>query len=154
MQNPKIMRWYLLGMFVLALLGLINVSNRFYYFSILAIGWLSIIFAIRQSGLKQPITAIALLLTTNLAFWCSYGLWKLRPQIIGPVQSGGIDPFSIAVSFWLIMLIVCILYECVVFIRSITDMQGQRCLSVFGLVGVVLQVLITLKTIYLLICGI
>jgi len=145
--------WNLLGVIILALPGLINVSNRFYYFALLGLGWVIVVFVLRQSVHKQPIDAIILLFTTNFAFWFSYVLWKLRPLIIGPVQSEGVDPFSIAISAWLIALIVCALYEFIVLVRGINKSK-QRYLSMLGLVGVLLQFPITLKAIYSLINGI
>jgi hypothetical protein len=145
--------WYLLGVFLLALPGLISVDNRFYYFGVLGLGWISIVFALRQSGPTLPGTAIVLLLVTNLAFWLSYGLWKLRPHIVGPVQAEGTDPFGIAVAVWLIAIIICALYEIIILVRGISG-TTQRYLSVVGLAGVVLQFPTTLRLIYSLIRGI
>jgi len=145
--------WHLLGALLLALPGLISVDNRFYYFGLLGLGWLSVVVALRQGGPARPGTAIALLLATNLAFWFSYALWKLRPRIVGPVQAEGTDPFGIAVSIWLIAIVVCTLYEGIVLVRGLGG-APQRHLSAFGLVGVVLQLPTTMRAIYSLIGGV
>ena len=145
--------WYLLGVVLLALPGLINVDNRFYYFGLLGLGWMTVVIALRQSGPLRPGTAIALLVVTNMAFWLSYGLWKLRPRIVGPVQTEGTDTFGIAVSVWLIAIIVCALYEGIVLVRGFSG-TIQRHLSVVGLVGVVLQFPATGRLIYSMIRGV
>jgi hypothetical protein len=82
--------WYLLGVLLLMLSGLIRVDNRFYYFGLLGLGWLSLVFALRQGGPARPGTAIVLLLGTNLAF-----LWTLEiaPADCGASSSGRNRPF-------------------------------------------------------------
>jgi hypothetical protein len=142
--------WYLLGVLLLAIPGLISVDNRFYYFGLLGLGWMSMVFALQQGGPTRPATAIALLLATNLAFWFSYGLWKLRPRIIGPVEVEGTDPFGIAVS---VAIIICTVYESFVLARSLSG-TPQRQLSALGLAGVALQLPTTLRAIYILIRGV
>ncbi len=144
---------YLAGTVLLALPGLINVDNRFYYFSFLGLGWLSLVFTLRQSGLPRPGTAIALLVTTNLAFWLSYCLWKVRARIVGPVQTDGTDPFGLAVSIWLFAIIICAVYESVVLVRALVRSSQQQ-MSVLGLAGVALQVPTTLRFIYSMIRGV
>src|SRR5688572_30706871 len=73
--------WYLLGVLLLALPGLITVDNRLFYFGLFGAGWLCVVLALRANGIARPNSAIALLVVTNVAFWFSYGLCKLRPVV-------------------------------------------------------------------------
>jgi len=145
--------WLILGAFLLAISGIVTTNNRFYYFTTFGFGWVIVIYTLRKGGLMQPRTAITLLFVSNLAFWCSYGLWKLHAQIRGSIQMEGIDPFGIAVSIWLIVFVIIVLYEVIVFSRGLFD-RFQRRLSTIGLICFALQFPITVRIIYTMLRGI
>lgn len=144
---------YALGALVSASAGLLNIENRVCEFGLILVGLALIGVASWVTGADRPVTAAALVVVTNLAFWMAFGLWRMRPQLIGPTGSTGIDPFSLVVSVWLIVFIGCMVYESIVLIRGLGD-RPQRQISVIGLLGVVLQVPITIRFIYVMIQGI
>lgn len=144
---------YVAGSIFLALPGLISVPNRLYFVGLLTAGWACTGFGLAKVGVWRPVSAVVLVLATNSAFWLSYGLFKLRPRLVGPVQAGGIDPFASAVSIWLVTLLICALYEGIVLTRGLCSAR-QRQLAAIGLVGALLQIPTTLRFVYTLIEGI
>ena len=144
---------YAVGALVSALAALVNLENRVLSFGLLGVGLACIATASWISGVSRPLTAIAMVFVTNLAFWMSFGLWRIRPTLIGPTTGIGIDPFGLAVSVWLFVFLGCVIYESMVLIRGLGD-GAQRQVSAMGLAGVVLQIPITIRVIYGMVQGI
>lgn len=144
---------YALGAMVSASAGLLTVESRLYGFGLIGVGLAFLVAASWVSGGSRPLTAIAMVLATNLAFWMSFGLWRIRPKLIGPTTGIGIDPFGLAVTVWLFVFVGCVIYESIVLIRGLGD-GAQRQVSAIGLAGVVLQIPITIRMIYAMIQGV
>lgn len=144
---------YALGALVSALAALLNIENRVLGFGLIGAGLACIVAASWISGAFRPLTALATVVVTNLAFWMSFGLWRMRPQLIGPTAGTGLDPFSLVVSVWLVVFVGCVIYESIVLIRGLGD-GAQRQVSAMGLVGVVLQIPVTIRVIYGMVQGI
>jgi uncharacterized membrane protein (DUF373 family) len=120
---------------------------------LMAAGCLFLLIATAQKGVSKPETALLLLISSNLSFWLSYGLWLLRPKLMGPPRTEGIDPFAGPVAFWLLVLVIFAIYEAVTFLVGMTRVQQRKIASV-GLAAVVLQVLVTMRTVYNMVKGI
>lgn len=144
---------YALGAVVSASAALLTVENRAYGFGLIGAGLAFMIAASWMNGAFRPVTGLAIVIVTNLAFWMSYGLWRMRPQLIGQPSGTGIDSFSLAVSAWLLVFLGCAVYECIVLLRGIGD-GAHRQVSAMGLAGVVLQIPLTLRFIYGMIQGV
>ena len=145
--------WYVAGALVAALPALVSVESRLYSFGLLGVGWLMIMVGLWRHGPSRPSTAVTLLLVTNIAFWVSFGLWRLRPQLIGPLEQPGLDPFSLAVSVWLLAFLASACYEAFILIRGLSQ-TAERQISYVGLAGVALQVPLTIRVIYSMIQGV
>jgi len=138
------------GVVFATLPGLVTIESRALSFGPLGLGILFFGAASWLSGVSRPVTALTLMLVTNVSFWLSYGLWRaVRPQIV----QVGIDPFSAAISLWLLVFLGCALYECVVLVWGLSDRQ-QRQLSMIGLAGTAIQVPVTIRLIYGMIQGV
>ena len=144
---------YSFGALVSASAALLNIENRAYSFGLIGAGMACIVATSWISGAFRPLTALAIVVVTNLAFWMSFGLWRMRPQLIGPTAETGIDPFGLVVSVWLVVFAGCVIYECTVLIRGLGD-GAQRQVSAMGLTGVVLQIPITIRVIYGMVQGV
>ena len=144
---------YAVGALVSALAGLLNTENRVLSFGLLGAGLACMVAASWISGAFRPLTALATVVVTNLAFWMSFALWRMRPLLIGSTAGTGLDPFSLVVSAWLVVFVGCVIYESIVLIRGLGD-GAQRQISAIGLAGVVLQIPITIRLIYGMIQGV
>lgn len=144
---------YAIGALVSAMAGLLTVENRFYSFGLLALGLMCMAAACWLSGVWRPSTAVSLLLVTNATFWLSFAMWRIRPRLIGPTADAGLDPFSLAVSVWLIVFAACLIYEGFVLIRGVSDGTHRR-VAVVGLIGAVLQVPTTMRVIFTMLQGV
>ena len=144
---------YALGALVSASAALLNVENRGFGFGLIGVGLAFMVAASWINGAFRPVTALAIVVVTNLAFWMSFGLWRMRPQLVGATAGTGIDPFSLVVSVWLIVFVGCAIYEGAVLIRGLGD-GAQRQVSAMGLAGFVLQIPITIRVIYGMVQGV
>lgn len=139
------------GIALLAATGLLAVENRFYCFGLSLLGWTLIVAGLRQAKLGQPTTALALVITSNLAFWGAVLLWRLRPRLINIPITEGIDPFALALGLWFLFFMGASVYELVIFCMNL---KNSMRLSIIGIVGVLLQTVTALKYVYELIQGV
>ena len=144
---------YVIGAVLMALPGLFTTGVRFYFMALIASGYLLLVIATVKYEFTNPRTALLLLLVSNLSFWFSYGLWWLRPKLLGLAPEKGIDPFAGPLSLWLIVLLTFLVYEVAVFVTGMAA-NRQRVLAAIGLAAVVAQALITLRTIYVMANGV
>lgn len=144
---------YAVGALVSALPGLLNRESPVLCLGLLGVGLAFIVTASWISGPTRPLTAIAMVLATNLAFWTSFGLWRIRPTLTGPTAGIGIDPFALPVAVWFFVLLGCVIYESAILIRGLGD-GAQRQASAMGLAGVALQIPITIRVIYGMVQGV
>jgi hypothetical protein len=120
---------------------------------LMAAGCLLLLIATAQKGVSKPESALLLLTSSNLSFWLSYGLWLLRPKLMGPPPTEGIDPFAGPVAFWLLILVTFAIYEAATFLVGMTRLQQRKIASV-GFAAVVLQALATMRMVYKMVEGI
>ncbi len=147
------MTLFIVGGLWMALPGLFTAEWSFYSIAFMGGGCLFLVTACVKNGFTAPRTALLLLLISNTSFWLSYALWSLRPKLVGPPSSEGIDPFAGAEAFWLVLFLIFLIYETSVFVVGVTA-NRQRSFATAGLVAVVAQVLVTLRTIYTSIMGV
>jgi len=144
---------FALGAFLMCISGLFTAGMRWVIMSTLAVGFAVFLTAVVKSGSSRPLSALWLLVTSNLSFWICYGLWHLRLRFVGPSPETGVDVFAGTLSIWLILLAVFALYEIVIFSWSILS-NHQRTLALIGLIAVFAQVLTTLRFAYKLVQGV
>lgn len=133
--------------------GLFITRMKWAFGVFLALGFVSFIVATVKNGGSKPETALALLIATNLSFWLSLGLAIVRMSIAGPSVLGGVDAFAGPAALWLYLLPPLILYEAVVFLKSLTANQ-ERTTAVVGLVAVAAQVAVTMRFVYGMVQGV
>ncbi len=98
-----------------------------------ALGGIAMMFAgACLNGLMQPSTALLVVVSTNAAFWLSFGLWRVTDKV--PV---GIDPYAGIVALWLVVLMPLTAYEGMMFIRGMLRSPDSR-LAAIGLIALVL----------------
>jgi hypothetical protein len=136
----------------MALPGLFT-GSRPYFLVFMAGGSLLLVTVCAKDQFTAPRTALLLLFVSNASFWLSYALWSLRPKLGGPPPTEGIDPFAGPVSFWLLLFLAFLIYETAVFVVGLTA-NRQRGLAVVGIVAVLAQVMVTMRTIYTMIKGV
>ena len=124
--------------------GLFTDGMRLASVAFMAVGYALLIVATVKNGGSKPGTALALLATSNLSFWLSYGLWLIRLKFAGPSPGEGIETFSGPLAYWLILLSTFVVYESVVFLRGVV-INRERTVALTGLVAVVVQVFGTLR---------
>jgi hypothetical protein len=143
---------YVVGGVLMALPGLFT-GSRPYFLVFMAGGGLLLVTVCAKDQFTAPRTALLLLFVSNASFWVSYALWSLRPKLGVPPPTEGIDPFAGPVSFWLLLFLAFLIYETAVFVVGLTA-NRQRGLAVVGIVAVVAQVMVTMRTIYTMIKGV
>ncbi len=144
---------FALGAILMSAPGLCTEDLRWAFAVFLGAGFVILVTATVWQGGSKPAAALVLLISTNLSFWLSYGLWRLRLKYVGPSPNQGIDVFAGPVALWSFVLLACLLYEVVVFVRALAKGQ-QRMAAVAGLLAWVIQVLITLGTVWGLLEGV
>ncbi len=144
---------YIVGGVLMALPALFTTASRPYFVAFMAGGSLLLVTACVKYEFTAPSTAVLLLFVSNASFWLSYVLWFLRPKLGVPLPKEGIDPFAGPLSLWLLLFLAFLVYETVVFVVGLTT-NRQRSFAAAGLVAVVLQVLVTMRTIYTMIKGV
>jgi hypothetical protein len=145
---------YLIGALLMAIPGLFRTSMRFWFVAYMAVGCLLLVTAAVRHEFTKPKTALLLLIMSNLSFWLSFALWRMRDTLVGPMpRYSGIDPFVGPLVIWLAVLLVLATYETVVFAIGVIA-NRNRTLAAIGLVAVVVQVLVSVRSIYLMIQGV
>lgn len=144
---------YVVGGILLALPGVFTAGSRFFFVALMAGGSALLVTACARHEFTAPKTALLLLLVSNAAFWLSYALWSWRSKFGATPPREGIDPFAGPVSLWLVLFLAFLVYEAAVFVVGLTA-NRQRGLAGAGLVAVVAQVLVTMRTIYAMIKGV
>lgn len=144
---------YGIGALLMALPGLFTTGRRSVYLLCMISGLL-LIAAAGKRGFAQPKTALVLLVVSNISFWLSVVLWLSRDKLFGmPTRESGVDPFVGPLLLWLAVLILFVIYESVVFATGII-VNRSRTVAVIGLAAVAVQVLLTGRSIYLMIQGV
>lgn len=144
---------YIIGALLMAIPGLFTTGMRFFFMAFVAAGYLLLITATVKYDFTKPKTALLLLIVSNLSFWLSYGLWLMRSRIVGQPPKEGIDPFAGPVSLWLVIFLTFVLYEAAIFLMGIT-VNRERSVAAVGLAAIVVQILVTMRTIYVMIQGV
>jgi hypothetical protein len=152
MRQTTKLAFFALGALLMSLPGF-TAPTRWASLAFLAAGYVILIVATVKNGASRPGTALMLLIASNVSFWLSFGLCLIRLKFVGPSPESGIDPFAGPVALWLYLLPTFILYEAVVFLRGLAVNQERKVAAV-GLVACVVQVLLTLRTIYDLVQGV
>jgi hypothetical protein len=106
-----------------------------------------------RAGLGKPQTALILLVVLNLSYWLSYQFRLLRPSLLGTATPSGEGLFLGPLAIWGILLAAVGLYQFVAFLRGLI-IGEQRAICVLGLTGLAFQVLVTLKSIWLVVGGV
>lgn len=119
----------------------------------LLLGASALVGAAMINGYGRPESAVLLLLTSNLSFWLSFGLWHLRLRAAGPSPSDGIETFAGTLAVWCLLLAAFSLYESVVCLRGFMGGNG-RSIAVAGIAGLVVQTLTSLRIAYNLVQGV
>ena len=144
---------FVLGALLMCIPGLFTAGMKWAFVAFLGAGFLIFAMATVRNGSLKPVTAMVLLIATNVSFWASYGLWFLRLKYTGPSPERGIDAFAGTVALWLILLLIFLMYEAVVFVRGLAKDQ-ERMTAAIGLVASAVQVLVTIRTAYGLVQGV
>jgi hypothetical protein len=144
---------YVVGGILMALPGVFTTGSRFYFMAFMGGGSLLLVTACVKYEFTAPRTALLLLLVSNASFWLSYALWFLRAKLGVAPPREGIDPFAGPLSLWLLLFLAFLVYETVVFVVGLTT-NRQRGFAAAGLVALVPQILVTLRTIYTMIKGV
>ena len=119
----------------------------------LLLGGSALVAAAMKNGYGRPESAILLLLTSNLAFWLSFGLWHLRLSATGPSPSDGVETFAGTLAVWCLLLAIFSLYELVVCLRGVWGSAG-RSMALAGIAGLVMQTLTSVRVAYNLVQGV
>lgn len=133
--------------------GLFTAEMKWAFMAFFAVGFVFLIIATVKNGGGRPVTALMLLVASNLSFWLSYALWILRLKFIGASPKVGIDAFAGPLALWLVLLLAFLLYQAVVFVRGLAVNQ-ERTIAAVGLAASAAQVLVTLRMAYVLVQGI
>jgi hypothetical protein len=153
MRKSREMTLYVVGGVLMALPGLFTAESSLYFMAFMAGGCLLLVTACVKFEFTAPRTAFLLLFVSNASFWLSYALWSVRPKLVGPPPKEGIDPFAGPISLWLLLFLAFVIYETAVFVVGLTA-NRQRGFAAAGLVAVVAQTLVTLRTIYTMVKGV
>jgi hypothetical protein len=144
----------LTGALLMAIPGLFRTSIRFWFVACMAVGCLSLVTAAFRQEFTRPKTALLLLIVSNLSFWLSFALWRMRDTLVGPMpRYSGIDPFVGPLVIWLAVLVLMATYQTVVFAVGVIA-NRNRTVAAIGLAAVVVQVLVSVRHIYLMIQGV
>src|SRR5205807_9143447 len=100
MTKSKKIALFALGTLLMSVPGLITEKMGWAFLVLLIVGYIILIVATVKNGGSRPVTALALLITSNVAFWLSYGLWLIRLKFVGPSPESGIDPFAGPLAIW------------------------------------------------------
>jgi hypothetical protein len=152
MTQTKTIIFYGAGVMLMAIPGFFTTHSRFAYLACM-IGGLVLLAAAAGPQLTKPKTALLLLVITNLSFWLSVMFWIMRDRLIGLPHQTAIDPFVGPQLLWLLLFLIFVPYEVVVFLAGMIA-NRERKLAAIGATGVVAQVLITGRSIYLMLQGV
>ena len=141
----------LLGSGALVALGLRLSETRLYYFSSFTLGWTLLLLGLMKSKYGKPLKCLLLVLYSNLAFWGSVILWRFRPTFLSTQVNESIDPFALPLCLWLITFLILSIYEVLIFG---IHLKLCRALCSAGLIGVFLQLLVSVRFIYHLVEGV
>lgn len=147
MTQTRIRGFFALGVILMCLPGLFTGGMRLASAAFMVVGYAILIVATVKNGGSKPGTALVLLATSNLSFWLSYGLWLIRLKFAGPSPREGIETFAGPLAFWVILLSTFVVYESVVFLRSVV-INRERTAALTGLAAVIVQVFVTLRLAY------
>jgi hypothetical protein len=154
MTQKSKMTLYAIGALLMALPGPFTTSTRLLSLACIGVGYSLLIIATVRCGFTKPKTALLLLIISNLSFWFSVGLWLVRDRYVGsPPPYTGIDPFVGPLLLWMVVLVTSVIYEVVVFLRGVVA-NRDRSVAAVGLVAVVVQMALTVRSIYLMIQGV
>ena len=116
-------------------------------------GLLLLVIATVRARLEEEWLALALVVTLNISFWISLGVWQLKIHYAGSLLRFGIDPFTGAVALWGFLLIAVSFYALVAFLRGLGKKEHQK-LCVAGLACLSAQMLVTFRYIRLMMEGV
>jgi hypothetical protein len=151
-QTPRL-AFFLLGAVLMCVPGLFTAGMRWAFVAFLVAGCVILVVATAKNGGSRPVTALTLLIATNVSFWLSYVLWLVRLKFWGPSPKLGIETFAGPVALWLILFLAFLLYEGVVFLRGLAA-NRERAAAAIGLVAAIAQVLVTMRVVYRMVQGV
>ena len=134
------------GVFCFILPGILVDNVGVLYLVLFSVGFACLMITLRfRSGTDG---AMELLLTTNICFWCSVGLWRFAPFSLDFGEPLLVDDtFEMVLAIWFAAFIFASFYELVEFLWAIFTKSSRR-LAVIGLIGVAVQLLATMRFIF------
>lgn len=139
---------FALGALLMCIPGLFTSRMRWASIACLALGFIILLVAMIRSNNSSPLSALWLLVVSNLSFWGCYGLWHVRLSFIDATSpTEGVNIFAGTVAIWCIFLFVFLLYEGVVLLRAIFA-NHQRTLALISFAIVLAQIPTTLRFAY------
>lgn len=141
---------FILGALLMCIPGMFTWTINRVSVVCLIIGFLILLAAMIMSRSLGPLSAVWLLVTSNLSFWCCYGFWLLRIKffVTGSVsEEGSVANIAGISAFWFAFLLIFLIYEGIILLRAILS-NRQRTLALVVLAAVLAQVPLTLKFIW------
>jgi hypothetical protein len=117
------------------------------FLAFMIVGYATLIVAAVKNGASKPRTALTLLIVSNVAYWCSYGLFRTRLAFTRPVHLPSTDAFERPVALWGLTLVTFLAYELFIFVWALVA-KRDRAIAALGLGAFVAQVLLTLMNAY------
>src|SRR5450631_3267779 len=139
MRTERFPLWAV-GALCMAVPGLFTWGMGRAYLAFMVAGCLILIVATVRDGASRPVTALALLVVSNAAYWFSYGLFRTRLAFAKPVHLPGPDAFARpVVAMWVLVLVIFLAYELFIFVWALLA-KRERAIAAFGLGASVEQV--------------
>ncbi len=153
MTKSSVGTLFVIGACLMCLPGLFTAGMKWGFAAFMLGGSVIFVVATVKSGVRQPKTALTLLIASNVSMWLSYALWVARMKLVGPSPPSGIDCYAGPIALWLFLLVAFLIYEAVIFLWGIL-INRERAVAALGLVGAILQVSTTIRVVYNMVGGV